>query len=347
MGAGDQGGAPAMTFAEVERLVRPISGTFSPSRLTLFSIFRDEMFFCRAFFDHYRRLGVEQFLIVDDGSVDGTRAFLRSQPDCVTLTSTCLYGDAMLFRDPGGRLHDSRAGIYLKGAVPHVLLPGRFVLYVDADEFLIPPPGVSKVGEVIERLDCMGARSCAASLVELAPHNVADLALARDFASLDDLVAAYPYFEPEALVEVDGLSRARFLAPSKSTRLFEEYGIRERARGVAGLFGRQKPPRRTPRHKTPLLLRAKDSFMVGSHDGNTPPSAEVLLCLLHFVFTCQFAAKVERARAWRSHFGNSEKYRLYARLLERMRERGGVFTTPRSERFRSADQLVGCGLMKW
>ncbi len=69
-----------MDFVEVS------SGVFNKEKVTLFSIFKDEIFFCKSFFDHYRSIGVEQFLILDDRSTDGTERFLRDQPDCVVLS---------------------------------------------------------------------------------------------------------------------------------------------------------------------------------------------------------------------------------------------------------------------
>jgi glycosyltransferase involved in cell wall biosynthesis len=39
-------------------------------------------------FDHYRRLGVDRFFVIDNGSTDGTRAFLLSQKDTHVWTTT-------------------------------------------------------------------------------------------------------------------------------------------------------------------------------------------------------------------------------------------------------------------
>lgn len=121
----------------------------------MFSIFRDEMYFAPAFFAHYRAMGVEQFLIFDDKSTDGTSAFLDAQPDCIRITSDLRYGDEIVVKEAEGT-RKRRAGIYFKGAIPQVLMPGRFVTYVDADEFLILPPGVTRLDEITARLDAEG-----------------------------------------------------------------------------------------------------------------------------------------------------------------------------------------------
>jgi hypothetical protein len=338
---------PLLDFHEAERLVRPVSGTVRPKRMTLFAVFRDEMFFCPAFFEHYRRLGVEQFLIIDDQSVDGTRDFLSAQPDCVLLACDYRFGQPVLYRDPAGAVSKERAGTYMKIAVPHVFLPDCYVFYADADEFLVLPEGVDRLQTVVDRLREAGCASAAASVVEMFPETVEDLRRPLRAGGFADLLAAYPYFDARPLVEVDGRSPVRLVNPSTSTRLFEAYGLAPRVPGIRGLFGARNPARRTPRHKTPLTLRASENYLTGSHDANTPPSGEVLLTLLHFVFTAQFEGKIDRARRWRSHSGLSEKYDLYEALLARMERRRGSFLDAHSERFRSAEQLLRCGLMKW
>lgn len=338
---------PLLDFRDAARIVEPLSGQLEAGRLTLFSVFRDEAFFAPAFFQHYRRLGVEQFVIVDDRSEDSTREFLHAQPDCVTLACTYRYGDWIRYRDPTGTIQDLRAGIYLKIALPQAMAPDAYSLYVDADEFMILPPAAPDLPAVIHRLKCDAIRSVAASIVEFFPSTVAELRAPLHPESFCDLVGAYPWFQPEPLVEVDGVSLARLVNPSKSTQLFERCGIRARRPGFRGLIGRRKPPRKSPRHKTPLMLRSAASYLTGTHDGNVPPSGDVLLTIAHFVFTFQFADKIGRARAWRSHARGSDKYDHYLELLRRMDATGASFLDDDSKRFASAEQLLACGLMKW
>ena len=71
------------------------------------------MFFLAAFLDHYRRLGVDQFLILDDSSSDGTREFLSAQADCLVLSSDLGFGDPVAAGGEGGA-RTTRAGTLLK-----------------------------------------------------------------------------------------------------------------------------------------------------------------------------------------------------------------------------------------
>ncbi|HET7203455.1 MAG TPA: glycosyltransferase family 2 protein, partial [Steroidobacteraceae bacterium] len=46
------------------------------ARATAFAVVKDEMYNLRSFLDHHRRLGVDQFIVLDDRSSDGTREWL-------------------------------------------------------------------------------------------------------------------------------------------------------------------------------------------------------------------------------------------------------------------------------
>ncbi len=52
---------------------RVVHGTLRDARASAFAIVKDEMFYLPSFLDHHRRLGVDQFVILDDQSSDGTR----------------------------------------------------------------------------------------------------------------------------------------------------------------------------------------------------------------------------------------------------------------------------------
>ncbi|TNF19511.1 MAG: glycosyltransferase family 2 protein [Rhodobacteraceae bacterium] len=333
------------------QLARVASGQVDPDRLTLFSTMRNEMGFLPAFLAHYRAIGFEQFLIIDDGSDDGSFDYLAAQPDCVVVHTSLPYGAPLTYRDPDGTRQQTRAGVYYKIALPHLFCDGAYVAYVDADEFLFLPPGVTSIVEVVERLRAAGAASAVASVVEFFPARVADLsgALPQSFAGL---LAAYPHFQAEPLVRLVPGQQPELLGRSKTARLFKTFDISPKVerKGLQRLYLSSKARKaqqfqKSPRHKTPLLLRSKDSRLTGTHNANLPPSSEVLLTIAHFVFTAQFADKIARARAWGAHANAAAKYRYYAELLDRMQARDGSFLDENSVEFRDVQQFIDCGLM--
>lgn len=343
----------AYGIEDAGQLAHVASGQVDAGKLTLFSTMKNEMGFLPAFLSHHRAIGFEQFLIFDDASDDDSATYLAAQPDCVVMRSELSFGDEITYRDPEGASRKERAGTYFKIALPHLFFDGAYVAYVDADEFLLLPPGVSSIGEVVTRLAAEGAPSAVASVVEFFPADVSGLsgALPR---SLDGLLEAYPYFQAEQLVRLRPGDQPELLGKSKTARLFKQFEIEPKVerRGLQRLYMSSKAKKaqqfqKSPRHKTPLVLRDAQSRLTGSHYANLPPSPTVLLTVAHFVFTAQFADKIARARGWGAHANGAAKYRYYAELLERMQARDGSFLDDASRRYESPQQLIDAGLMRW
>lgn len=340
---------PVLSKADAASVVRVASGAFVPGRMTLFSVFRDEIYFAPAFFAHYRALGVEQFLILDDGSTDGTRDFLAAQPDCVLLASDLSYGQPIVFVDHAGRRTRQRAGIFFKMAIPQAFLSGDYVIYVDADEFLFLPPGVADLGAVLARLRARGAACCVASIVEFFPGRFSDLGRELRPRTLADLLGRYGDFEAEPVVEIDARGAPRAVGRSKTTKLFAKYGVRMPQRGLRKkIIGLVRPEyRKSPQFKTPIYLCSDEDFLIGTHVMNKPAPRDILLTIGHFVFTSQFEAKVRRALDWRSYVNGSDKYENYARLLDKAARRDDAFADAATVRFASVEQFREAGLMRW
>lgn len=334
-------------------LTRIESGAVDSSKLTLFSIMRNEMGFLPAFLAHYRAVGFEQFLIFDDGSDDGSGAYLEAQPDVVVVRANWSFGHPIRYRDPDGAVYDERFGTFLKIALPHLFFDRAYVAYVDADEFLFLPPGVPSIAEVVERLAQEGAPSAISTVVEFFPEDVAGLSGALP-QSFDALLATYPYFQAEPLVHLRPGDQPELLGKSKTARLFKAFGVEPKVerKGLQRLYMSSKAKKaqqfqKSPRHKTPLVLRSAESRLTGSHYANLPPSETVLLTIAHFVFTAQFADKIARASAWGAHANGAAKYRYYAELLGRMQAEGGSFLDENSVRYEDAQQLIDHGLMAY
>lgn len=323
---------PTISKPDFLRSLRIESGTFDGDALTLYTVMRDEAFFVPAFLDHHRGIGVEQFLILDDGSEDGTGELLAAQPDVVRLSCPHRYGEELDLR---GRwlTRRRRAGIAFKELAPDRFFRGRWALYVDADEFLLLPPGVHALREVVARLDAGRAACCAASVVETFPEDLGGLAPHPPARTLRDLLARYPLIEPHPVLASRRGRQARYAGPSKTDMLYERHGVP----GSAG----------SARYKTPLVRHAWPTRRRGSHKANRAPSPGVMLTMLHFVFTADFRAKIERARAWKAHVGGAASYDRYDALLAAMERGDARFASRTSVPLRDAGQLVASGLMRW
>lgn len=342
-----------VTIEDAGDIARVVHGTVDPSRLTLFSTMKNEMAFLPAWLAHHRSIGFDQFLIWDDASDDGSFEYLSAQDDVVVMQSELGFGDAVLYRDPDGVEREDRAGTYFKIALPHLFFDGAYVGYVDADEFLLLPPGVTAISEVVARLNREGAPSAVASVVEFFPASVAGLSGAVP-QTLNGLFAAYPYFEAEKLVDLIPGAQPRLVGKAKTTRLFNAFSVEPKVfrSGWQRLWmsSRAKKAQRfqkSARHKTPLVRRDTQTRLTGSHYANLPPSSDVLLCVAHFVFTGQFAEKIARATAWGAHANGAAKYRYYAELLDKMAGVDDGFLDGNSVAYEGPEQLVAAGLMRW
>ena len=327
-------------------------GTARPGAVTLYSIMRNERFFLDAFFDHYRRLGVEQFLVLDDGSTDGSVDYFRAQPDCVLLSSDLKYGMDIAVAMPGGRVRRDRAGVFFKRVIGETWCQGDFGLYADADEFLLLPRAVPDLPTLYERLAGRGVDAVVASLVEFYPDSVRDLAGSPQPRSFADLTALYPYFDAVPLVRFRGGLPPKRINGSASRRLFGNYGITLPAEPLphAPRWLSRRLPRRPGKSatmKTPIVRWRPGVWISDTHRSNVRPSGEVLLAFAHFKFNHRLAQKTEEAIRLRSYAGKSEKYELYADLMTRMLASGARFTGPDSRRYTGPADLEDAGLLGW
>ena len=310
---------------EVASFAKIVSGDLNRDKLTLFAPMRNESHFLPAWLEHHRAIGFEQFLIWDDASDDGTFELLQANSDCIVMQSDLRYSEKVSYTDPGGTTTTERLGTVFKSALPHALLQGTYVGYLDADEFLILPSNVNSVRDIISRLEKEDSSAVMATVIEFFPATITELSKGMP-TSFKELVKAYPFIQAEKLIEsIPGKTNPRVCNPSKSKRLFAQHdvsfpstasGAKKFWRFITGR--RPKREQGSPRFKTPLIKRSPTSFQIGSHKSNLPPSATTLLTVAHFVFTTQSYAKAQLAIRERAHANGSRKYHGYVQLFDKM-----------------------------
>jgi hypothetical protein len=77
------------------RLVKT-ANSHGRARFPLSAICRNEMYFLPEFLAHYRNIGIDHFVFLDDRSTDGTTDFLNDQPDVSIVTSDFTYGTTVV-----------------------------------------------------------------------------------------------------------------------------------------------------------------------------------------------------------------------------------------------------------
>jgi hypothetical protein len=327
------------TIASPDRVaIRVAHGPRTPTAsLPLFSLVRNEAALLPHFFRHYRGLGVDHFFVYDDHSTDETPALLRQQPDCTVLTSPHRFGDVCGVTAAGV---PKRLCSALREILPMAIAPRGWSVLVDADEFLILPPGIETLPQMCRLLDDRKQWYATAPMVDFYPESFAALAV----ASASTPFEACPYFDVGPLYEWNGMD----IHPR---RLFR--GIRARLhRAMAStqpwvvehLCGTRQPEWMAECWKVPLLRNGRGITRQGDHEISVPPATNCDVALAHFKFFTGFDRKFTAAVEDGQYYGQSVEYRLLKAEIKLLGDRS--LLAPESRRYQGPESLVAAHLLQ-
>ena len=289
--------------------------------ILVFATMRNEMVRLPHFLAHYRALGVDHFLIVDNGSDDGTTAYLAEQPD-VSVWQT------------GQSYRLARFGMDWVGWLQWTYGHGHWCLTVDADELLIYPDHDAKdLKDLTSWLDDRGIPSMGALMLELYPK-----------APIQD-VQYTPGDDPtDVLCWYDADNYSQRYHPYYGN-LWIQGGVRRR------VFFEQEPERAPTLSKTPLVRWDRRFAYVSSthqilprhlHDVFDPEGqSKVTGVLLHTKFLPVIAEKSAEELTRQQHFQNSAAYTAYHQQLT---ENPNLWHT-NAQRYEGVAKLIEQGLM--
>ncbi len=259
--------------------------------ILVFSTLRNERARLPYFLRYYRDLGVGHFLIVDNGSDDGSREYLLDQPDVSLWSTTASYKRA-------------RFGVdwlnWLQMRHGH----GHWTLVVDPDEFLVYPfCDTRPLRALTDWLDASSIRSFGAMLVDMYPKG--------DFTAM-------PCAEGQDPLEIASWFDSGNYTISRNHRygnLWIQGGPRAR------MFFPDAPAKAPALNKVPLVKWHRDYAYVSSTHMLLPRGLNLVYdewggekasgCLLHSKFLDGFAAKSAEELDRRQHYANSSEYRAY------------------------------------
>jgi hypothetical protein len=333
-------------------LVERTSWTDTPvdrREIRAFSTCRNERLRLPAFLAHYRRLGVDRFVIVDNNSSDGTTEYLASQPD-VQLFLTA------------GRYSESKNGTAWMNALLAQFGVGLWSVTVDIDELLVYPGSeqVSLRG-LTAHLEQGGYDALCCLLLDLYPAGPLKTCT---YKAGEDLIAAAPYFDagPYERIPVDlcpgilirGGMRERVFYPEFRTRNF---GVKlyEAMRGRAARrapFLHDVPWLRARRGRTPPVLTkvplvrwdSQSQYLHSTHWVSRKTVAPDTGALLHFKYLSDFHSRALEEASRAEHHDDGAEYRRYADRLGRDPDLTLMFEG--SIRYENTAQLVRLGLMR-
>ena len=320
-------------FSEFDDL-EVVSGSFDgSSEIVLSAIVRNEMYLLPVFFEHYRTLGVDQFVILDDRSNDGTTEFLAKQHDVVVVRSGWKYGDRVEPTLLAGVSLSSPRILYIWRALLLQKFPGALgTVHVDADEFISLPKEI-RFQNLALKLEQENARAAWGVMLDLYPKDLSSMSAMKNSEQIDRNDEWYFDGVPHLKLRSNKAPKVKY--PGGRARLYHTYGaVPTRSRMKMLLRSRLgfRVPRSTAIRK-PVLLRWRDgAHFTSSHAVTLKGSTRMLLPIEHYRFTGSIYSRIETALAEKSYSGGSGDYRRLVSLFEQMKSVDGSFADENSRR---------------
>jgi hypothetical protein len=294
----------------IARAVYPLPDSLSPITI---SVVKNEFDRLPDFLRHYRRLGIERFVFIDNGSSDGTIEFLSAQPD-VDLYSRPGRFDWVLKQGWINRIVN-RYGY------------DRWYIYADADEHIVYEGCEAHAfPELTARIVGRGLTRVRGFLLDM---YAAGPLLNSVFLSGGRLLEAYPWFDRDTYRE----ARFKEIMSMKG-------GPRQRIFGVIDADFR---PELT---KYPLFKIERGEYMVNPHhvwpwDKNF--SSPRYLGIMHFKFLPGLIDRIRATVEHKNYWNESLEYRCYLKAIEQ--DPNISLHCKSSERLTFFAQLVSLGLI--
>ncbi len=297
----------------------PLAPTdIGPDAILCSIVVRNEKLRLPYLLDYYRQLGVDQFLVVDNGSTDGTLDYLVAQADVAIWQSDRSFNQAN-FGSAWFELLLQKYGI------------DHWCLTIDADEiFYYPDCETRSLQQLCADLDREYQRAFTAILLDMYSDRPIQ---ATHYQAGQNFLAVCPYFDRQFYHH-----KVEKAAPfCNQTRYVG--GMRERVFGHQGDYYLNKVP--LIKYQTDMILSG------GQHHIGTPANqiAEETGALLHFKYLSTFPDYVASEVQRQEHHGNAYQYRQYATQLNPDAPLT-LYDPAASVRLQNSQQLVALGVMQ-
>lgn len=289
--------ARALRKSRELRRVRDRTGAIRPGMILAFTTLRNECVRLPFFLDYYRRLGVGHFLMVDNGSDDGSAETLAAQEDVSLWSTTASYRAASFGVDWLNHLQ------WRYGA-------GHWTLVVDMDEFLVYPfCDTRPLAALTAWLDSAGRGSFGAMVLDMYPKGP---------------LSEHPYAagqDPFTIARWFDAGNLTITRDARYRNLWIQGGVRAR------MFFADAPRDAPALNKVPLVRWSRAHAYVSSAHAALPRGVNMVYdtrggemasgVLLHakFLHTLAERAHTETERA--EHYRAGREYAAYAAGLER------------------------------
>lgn len=153
---------------------------FKHDDIIVVCLLKNEIYRVREFVKHYRSLGVDGFIFIDNGSEDGTVEFLTSQQDVALLKTDTTYNSV-------------RKTAWINKVISYYGL-NRWYLIPDSDEFFVyPEMDEMNIHEYLDKIMKKGIFSVKTMMLEMYPN----APFFDTKCDPGDFRATYIYFDPD------------------------------------------------------------------------------------------------------------------------------------------------------
>lgn len=266
------------SFREQLRTIRS-AGKLKPGDIVLISVVRNEALRLPLFFEHYKKLGVTRFLMIDNDSEDATPELLLAESLADVFHTGASYGDACF-------------GIYWYNGIARALCVGRWIMMADADElFVYDGMDEHKLCDLRKWLGLSFQDRVFAPMIDVYPPGV----IGESGLSVSDNLAHNSWFDTTGYALQPRLGG--WLATG---------GPRQRLFGKAALVHGQWTSKHPFFRMQPETVILNAHFIWPSDKGSARP----LGALIHLKFLDDFVERSARNEREGQHYLNSESYRI-------------------------------------
>jgi hypothetical protein len=335
------------------RLLNRASGGMSGG-IPLICPVRDEIAFLPAFLRHYRKMGVSEFLFIDNDSRDGTTDYLLAQPDCLVFHTSDSYRESRY------------ATLWINQIIGELSING-WLIYVDVDEHLIYPDiENTDVRQFCETVGQAGFDCVNAAMIDMYPYgNFLELSFEPD----QDLSEVMGWFDADYvfrewpsrpwdkkrggfLLQVLGGPRCRLLSDldaeaghgglfytlaNQVDRIVDRIPL-----GVVPLLAKIAPREMPAQHKRPFNFVRPGFQYINSHVGSNVNVASDMTALLHYKFCGELKRRFEM-KAEGNHYRRGLSYMQLEDAIAAWPQ--SSLRYPGSRQYRSSADLAAVGLI--
>lgn len=293
----------------------------APDTILGFVTLRNEIMRLPYYLEHYRKLGVGHFFVVDNASDDGSAKFLSRQKDVSVWQTEASY-------------RGSRFGVDWLNWLMMRHAHGHWAVVADVDEALIYPDWSDRpLAELTNWLDSQKRPMMGALMLDMYPKGSPDQ---QSYTPGDDPFSLLNWFD------------AHGYWVQRQTKL-DSFWVQGGAR--ARYFFANDPTRAPTLNKIPLVKWNRRYAFVNSthsalpsflnHTQSVAGQEQVTGVLLHSKFLPGTAARAREEKARKEHFLVAERYADY---YEKLTDSPDLWC-PDSTRFEGWEQLLALGLM--